>query len=432
MKPLIPLLVCVLAVSSYAEPQGRPRSKGERNIRERVCAEGAYLRGPRAAAERLSGAERVQGGEPGGEDSGLFRFTPPKEGCEQAVGSFFSGAGAGFEIAPAFETGPGGARVELRPEEAAKRMVRLASLNRVATSDPNLATRFFDNKLNQGDVTSMAGLDATRGLPQAPGTMSYFVSDGQPRVPFTFTARPPRRGLTQDTVPAPGEPPTFQPASGTWEVPEAAQPRERGWRDTFADYSSQLRDWTAGSPIAREEGRPILPPATPVYPGDDSGIQTELLDAAGLSRRCKGRERCWGTGRMVDIITAAAGDYDRYVPQAPRIVVGDISKRGGGPISGHVSHQRGVDVDLMFHGTGRNWNVRAHSMIAAGIARRCPASGPGSLQYILVDQSLHSALRHGLQQLVREGVLDQAAAQRASAAIRHWPHHADHYHVRVH
>ena len=47
-------------------------------------------------------------------------------------------------------------------------------------------------------------------------------------------------------------------------------------------------------------------------------------------------------------------------PDAPRVVVGDISFRGGGPMDEHVSHQNGLDVDVYYPrrddpaGTGRH------------------------------------------------------------------------------
>lgn len=444
-RPLcLHVLPWLLAVAVFAEPGAPPdapegRVSSPDALRKRVCRDGAYLRGPAAAAASLGESARPpEGSEPAAEGPALLRFTPPAEGCEEAMDAFFSGPGAGFEIAPARE----GAR-ELTPAEASARMVSLSSLGRVlstAGEDPAAAIeRFFENKLSRLDVIRMSAHDALSGRAQTPGTRSYFVSDGRPRETFEYTATPRKVGLSDPSaVPDPRAPAPFQPARSQWAPPPSARPRDRDAtlsdrvRGNVNDYWSQLRDWAGGSPIAREEGRPILPPAAPSYPGGDASVQSELLDAVGLRRRCKGRERCWGTARMATVLTAAGGDYARYVPQAPPMLVGDISKRGGGPISGHVSHQRGLDVDIMFTGGPGGFDVRTHTMILAGIARHSAASGPGSLQYILVDSSKHAALRWGLQKMVGEGVLDAPAAQRASAAIRHWPNHNDHFHVRLH
>ena len=35
-------------------------------------------------------------------------------------------------------------------------------------------------------------------------------------------------------------------------------------------------------------------------------------------------------------------------PSAPRVVIGDISRRGGGPMDQHASHQNGLDVDVYY------------------------------------------------------------------------------------
>lgn len=56
-------------------------------------------------------------------------------------------------------------------------------------------------------------------------------------------------------------------------------------------------------------------------------------------------ERRWGTARTVQAIEAVAKAWHEKHPDL-RFGVGDISKRGGGPISGHVSHQHGVDFDV--------------------------------------------------------------------------------------
>ena len=40
--------------------------------------------------------------------------------------------------------------------------------------------------------------------------------------------------------------------------------------------------------------------------------------------------------------------YRASHPHAPRVVIGDISREGGGPMDDHVSHQNGLDVDVYF------------------------------------------------------------------------------------
>jgi N-acetylmuramoyl-L-alanine amidase-like protein/penicillin-insensitive murein endopeptidase len=55
-------------------------------------------------------------------------------------------------------------------------------------------------------------------------------------------------------------------------------------------------------------------------------------------------ERLYGIQRTIDAIQAVAKAF--HDETGLRVGIGDISKNGGGPISGHASHQKGVDVDV--------------------------------------------------------------------------------------
>jgi hypothetical protein len=59
--------------------------------------------------------------------------------------------------------------------------------------------------------------------------------------------------------------------------------------------------------------------------------------------------RLYGNERTVRAIVAVTRAYRIANPGAPRVVVGDISREGGGPMTDeHVSHQNGLDVDVYF------------------------------------------------------------------------------------
>lgn len=434
MRNPLALLSCaaLLVATAHAEPsRDAAAKKAPKKLREKVCAEGAFLGAVKGKEKQAAAA--VAKAPPTKPEGGLWRVVPGDDDaararCGERFDAFYSGNAGDFTISPAVdEQGK-----PISPEQAASRSVSLSSLGRLTTGSATAIDRFFENKLSRADVTALSGFDVAAGRALAPGNMS-FVNDGGAREAFTFTPRP-RRVLGAADVPGPSSPATFQPGTGSWNVPGSAAPRERGWRENVADYTSQIRDWAGGSPIAREEGRSILPPPAPNYPGNDPNINVRLPAAAGLDVNCLRRDkdpadRCWGTRRMVDLIVQAGADLDRYFSGKSRMRVNDLSKVNGGRISGHVSHQRGVDVDVMFNGP---FDVRVHTMVLAGFARNATPSGAGSLRYTLVDQSKHDALRWGLQKLVSEGVLDAAAAQRASASIRHWSGHNDHFHFRIH
>jgi hypothetical protein len=60
-------------------------------------------------------------------------------------------------------------------------------------------------------------------------------------------------------------------------------------------------------------------------------------------------DRLYGNERTIRTVIAVANAYHEAHPNAPRIVVGDISHEGGGPMTDeHVSHQNGLDVDIYY------------------------------------------------------------------------------------
>jgi hypothetical protein len=57
--------------------------------------------------------------------------------------------------------------------------------------------------------------------------------------------------------------------------------------------------------------------------------------------------RLFGNERTIRAIVAVTAAYRLAHPEAPLVVIGDISREGGGPMSDeHVSHQNGLDVDV--------------------------------------------------------------------------------------
>jgi murein endopeptidase len=58
--------------------------------------------------------------------------------------------------------------------------------------------------------------------------------------------------------------------------------------------------------------------------------------------------RLYGHERTIHAVIAVLGAYRAAHPDAPRVVVGDISFRHGGRMDQHVSHQNGLDVDVYY------------------------------------------------------------------------------------
>jgi murein endopeptidase len=64
--------------------------------------------------------------------------------------------------------------------------------------------------------------------------------------------------------------------------------------------------------------------------------------------------RRWGTDRLVRTVLGVIADYRFAHPEAPRVGIGDLSRRHGGPFGrnfgglGHASHQNGLDADVYY------------------------------------------------------------------------------------
>src|SRR5262245_58056537 len=58
--------------------------------------------------------------------------------------------------------------------------------------------------------------------------------------------------------------------------------------------------------------------------------------------------RLYGNEHTIRTIIEVLAQYRRTHPNAPRVVVGDISLRGGGVMDQRVSHQNGLDVDVYY------------------------------------------------------------------------------------
>jgi murein endopeptidase len=59
--------------------------------------------------------------------------------------------------------------------------------------------------------------------------------------------------------------------------------------------------------------------------------------------------RRWGNDRLVRMVQEVVGEYWLENPDAPRVCIGDLSRRHGGDFQPtHASHQNGLDVDVYF------------------------------------------------------------------------------------
>jgi LysM repeat protein len=150
----------------------------------------------------------------------------------------------------------------------------------------------------------------------------------------------------------------------------------------------------------------------------------------------------WGTRTAVSQIRAVMGRYQRKY-RGPRVVMGDLSRKGGGPLRGHASHQRGTDVDIGYVFKGRDKRVK--NFVVAnrknldirrtwGLVHEFLKTG--KIRYIFIDYDIQRLLhKEALKRGVGESKLDQwfqypRGKRRTYGIVRHWRNHHDHMHIR--
>ena len=154
-------------------------------------------------------------------------------------------------------------------------------------------------------------------------------------------------------------------------------------------------------------------------------------------------DNAWGTPRTVTAIQTAAKRYLDRGLGGPAVHVGDISKKSGGPLPPHLSHQDGRDVDVGYVLQGDVADVKRFVTATAGrldVVRSWALLdaflGTERVRYIFVDYGLQRLLyEHAKREGVEEERLDELfqyprGSAAAKGVIRHWRGHANHFHVR--
>lgn len=149
----------------------------------------------------------------------------------------------------------------------------------------------------------------------------------------------------------------------------------------------------------------------------------------------------FGTPKTIDLVQQAVSQYRRAHAGAPKVVIGDISRKGGGHLYPHASHQTGRDIDLGYvvRGPGHtrvgklsyaNVDVaRTWALIEAFIDTK-------QVVYVFVDYKIQEQLyeharARGVPQRELDGLFQYPHGRgRAHGIIRHWPNHRHHFHVR--
>jgi murein endopeptidase len=124
-------------------------------------------------------------------------------------------------------------------------------------------------------------------------------------------------------------------------------------------------------------------------------------------------KRLYGNQRTIRAIVAVTEAFRAAHPGAARVVIGDISREGGGPMRDeHVSHQNGLDVDVYF--------PRLDRMLRAPRA-------PGDVDHRLAQDLLDRFVAAGAQTVF---VGYSTGLHGRAGVVVPYPGHEYHMHVR--
>ena len=123
-------------------------------------------------------------------------------------------------------------------------------------------------------------------------------------------------------------------------------------------------------------------------------------------------DRLYGNEHTIRTIVSVVAAYRAAHPRAPRVVVGDISRRDGGRMDEHVSHQNGLDVDVYY--------PRRDGHLSAPIAT-------SQIDHLLAQDLLDRFVAAGAQ-VVFVGY--SAGLSGPSGVVVPYPNHENHMHVR--
>jgi len=123
-------------------------------------------------------------------------------------------------------------------------------------------------------------------------------------------------------------------------------------------------------------------------------------------------DRLYGNERTIRTVISVIAAYRAAHPKAPRVVVGDVSRRDGGTMDDHVSHQNGLDVDVYY--PRRDHHLRAPVTV-------------GQIDHYLAQDLLNRFVAAGAQMVF---VGYSAGLHGRSGVVVPYPNHDNHMHVR--
>lgn len=279
---------------------------------------------------------------------------------------------------------------------AAIRPADLLRRAKLADADADGGSLFGTATVPPKDPNPLAGVVGTNREP-VPTNPGSGISDAQ------------RRRWSPD-----GTVPYHMPPVGSYEPSGQTRPHADSWYNRFVPDRVQDAITGAGSWTADKIWGGGDPRVNSMMPGDNHEPP----------RWRRVRFGNYGTESMVKGLLATFEDMGRM--NAPTILLGDISQRGGGSFRGHLSHKIGKDADIFFvvdkHG---RFDVPWNLMLAACAVKNM------NVTRIFVDTPLKNLMTRYLNENPQLPADQRAMMSRALSKMQYWPGHDTHFHVRI-
>lgn len=167
----------------------------------------------------------------------------------------------------------------------------------------------------------------------------------------------------------------------------------------------------------------------------------------GDGYRIRRPTRAFGAPHVVEHLRDTIAVVRALYPDVHTLAIGDLSAEHGGKLANHLSHQTGVDVDVGFYfhsmpagypdrfvAANADLDLEATWALLTAFARTSHVDD--GVKMIFLDYDVQARLHAWARK--RGTPDDQLAAllqyprgkDSLSGLVRHWPHHADHLHVR--
>jgi penicillin-insensitive murein DD-endopeptidase len=213
-------------------------------------------------------------------------------------------------------------------------------------------------------------------------------------------------------------------------------------------------------PIKKKKAPPPGPPAKELFAAVGEPAPLAARSIGGYSKGCMAggvplslngpnwqvmrlsRNRIWGTPRLVDFVERLASDA-RALDDWPGLLVGDMSQPRGGPmLTGHTSHQIGLDADIWLTPMpDRTLTAQEREDIKAASMLKDPFSvDPNVFTIQQVKLIKRAASYPQLSRIFVHPAIKKALCEQAPSVgkdrswlgkVRPWWNHHYHFHVRL-